>query len=100
LTTSRRQPVVAFAAGIESKSFYTGGNSFSYLPAADTEVFEAGVSAAPRQLPRAVEGAADNPQLANPLERHNRLGTGWMGVIMEYEGVVSFAFCPAHARCC
>jgi len=88
LTTSRRQPVVAFAAGIESKSFYTGGNSFSYLPAADTEVFEAGVSAAPRQLPRAVEGAADNPQLANPLERHNRLGTGWMGVIMEYEGVV------------
>lgn len=60
----------------------------SYLPSLETGPVESGVSVAPRQLPRSVEGPADNPQLANPLERQNRLGTGWMGVIIEYEGVV------------
>lgn len=30
---------------------------------------------------------ADDPKLANPLQRMERLGTGWMGVILELEGV-------------
>ncbi len=45
-------------------------------------------TASPKQLPRNVEGAADDPSLCNPLQRMERLGTGWMGVIMELDGVV------------
>mmetsp|Transcript_720 Transcript_720/g.2348 ORF Transcript_720/g.2348 Transcript_720/m.2348 type:complete len:360 (-) Transcript_720:225-1304(-) len=33
-------------------------------------------------------GVADDVNVHNPLERLNRLSTGWMGAIMEYEGVV------------
>lgn len=44
--------------------------------------------ASPKQLPRNVEGAADDPRLHNPLQRMERLGTGWMGVILELDGVV------------
>lgn len=40
-----------------------------------------------KPLPREVEGPADDPSLHNPLKRLERLGTGWMGVIMELEGV-------------
>jgi hypothetical protein len=40
-----------------------------------------------RPLPTSVEGQADDPSLHNPLERFNRLGTNWMGVIFELEGV-------------
>lgn len=36
----------------------------------------------------ALEGAVDDPLLANPLRRHHRLGTGWFGVIFEFEGVL------------
>ena len=32
------------------------------------------------ELPRAVESPADDPTLANPLQRLNRMSTGWMGV--------------------
>ncbi|KAK9803199.1 hypothetical protein WJX73_001934 [Symbiochloris irregularis] len=35
-----------------------------------------------------IENVADDPSLANPLARHNRLNTAWMGVVMEYQGVV------------
>ena len=38
-------------------------------------------------MPKNVENRADDPSLKNPLERHNRLSTSWMGVIMELEGV-------------
>lgn len=41
-----------------------------------------------KPLPRAVENVADDPSLHNPLQRLHRLGTGWFGVIMEYEGVL------------
>lgn len=41
-----------------------------------------------KPLPREVENLADDPSLHNPLQRMQRLGTGWMGVIMEYDGVV------------
>ncbi|KAI8470763.1 MAG: HAD-like domain-containing protein [Monoraphidium minutum] len=47
-------------------------------------------------LPRAVESAADDPLLHNPLERMERLGTGWFGVIAEYEGVVVDSTLEAH----
>jgi len=36
------------------------------------------------ELPRNVENAADDPRLANPLARFERMSTGWMGV--SYEG--------------
>lgn len=35
-----------------------------------------------------LEGAVDDPLLANPRQRHERLGTGWFGVIFEFEGVL------------
>lgn len=38
-------------------------------------------------LPKNVENRADDPSLENPLQRHKRLSTSWMGVIMELEGV-------------
>lgn len=44
-------------------------------------------SEALKPLPMKLEGAVDDPTLANPLERMERLSTGWMGVIMELEGV-------------
>lgn len=37
---------------------------------------------------RILEGAVDDPHLGNPLERMHRLGTGWFGVIFEFEGVL------------
>ena len=40
-----------------------------------------------KQLPLKLEGAVDDPKLENPLKRMERLSTGWMGVIMELEGV-------------
>lgn len=40
-----------------------------------------------KPLPRNVENRADDPSLENPLKRMERLGTGWMGVIFELEGV-------------
>jgi HAD superfamily hydrolase (TIGR01509 family) len=36
------------------------------------------------ELPRAVESPADDPTLANPLQRLNRMSTGWMGVGFEF----------------
>ncbi len=50
------------------------------------------------QFCRAVENAADDPTLHNPLQRMERLGTGWFGVIAEYEGVVVEDTLEAHKR--
>lgn len=41
-----------------------------------------------RPLPRDPELYIDNVDLSNPLQRAERLGTGWMGVIVELEGVL------------
>lgn len=49
-------------------------------------------------LPRRVESPADEPSLHNPLERAERLGTSWFGVIADYEGVVVEDTLPAHAQ--
>eukprot|EP00798_Chlamydomonas_sp_ICE-L_P013972 gene13972-19915_t len=43
-----------------------------------------------------VEGIADDPSVHNPLVRMNRLGTGWFGVIMEYEGVIVESLYEEH----
>jgi 5-amino-6-(5-phospho-D-ribitylamino)uracil phosphatase len=47
---------------------------------------------------RVLEGAVDDPQLANPLARMHRLGTGWFGVILEFEGVLVDSYHEAHRR--
>ncbi|GBF95857.1 hypothetical protein Rsub_08448 [Raphidocelis subcapitata] len=47
-------------------------------------------------LPRAVESAADDPLLHNPLQRMERLGTGWFGVIADYEGVLVDSTVEVH----
>jgi hypothetical protein len=47
-------------------------------------------------LPRAVESAADDPLLANPLQRLERLSTGWFGVIADYDGVVVDSTLEVH----
>lgn len=39
-------------------------------------------------LPLDTENLADDAMLANPLQRMERLSTGWFGVVMEYEGVL------------
>ena len=49
-------------------------------------------------LPRAVENVADDPLLHNPLQRMERLSTGWFGVISEYEGVIVDDTLDMHMR--
>lgn len=61
-------------------------------------VEQASAPALPKPLPRAVENAADDPSLHNPLQRMERLGTGWFGVIAEFEGVVVEDTLEAHKR--
>ncbi|DBA99287.1 TPA: hypothetical protein ACH3X3_011897 [Trebouxia sp. C0006] len=51
-----------------------------------------------KPLPRAVENIADDPSLHNPLQRLHRLGTGWFGVIMEYEGVLVEDTSDLHSK--
>ena len=52
-----------------------------------------------KPLPRKVEGPADDPRLHNPLQRMERLGTGWMGVVMELDGVcVDYEYGDVSAR--
>ncbi|KAI8468726.1 MAG: HAD-like domain-containing protein [Monoraphidium minutum] len=52
--------------------------------------------AAALPLPRAVESAADDPLLHNPLERMARLGTNWFGLILDFEGVVVDSTLEVH----
>ncbi|GAX75419.1 hypothetical protein CEUSTIGMA_g2863.t1 [Chlamydomonas eustigma] len=49
-------------------------------------------------LPRVVEGLVDDPSIHNPLERSHRLGTGWFGVICEYEGVLVESHWEGHMQ--
>ena len=56
------------------------------------------ISAALKPLPRAVENVADDPSLHNPLQRLHRLGPGWMGVILEYEGVLVDDTSDLHSK--
>jgi beta-phosphoglucomutase-like phosphatase (HAD superfamily) len=49
-------------------------------------------------LPRAVEGLSDDPNLHNPLQRQERLGTGWFGVVLEHDGVLFEACTDANTE--
>lgn len=49
-------------------------------------------------MPRVVEGLVDDPNLHNPLQRAERLGTRWFGVIMEYEGVIVESSWETHVQ--
>ena len=51
-----------------------------------------------KPLPRAVENIADDPSLHNPLQRLHRLGPGWFGVILEYEGVLVDDTSDLHSK--
>ncbi len=57
--------------------------SFSQPIFSDGDDSDSGLS----RMPKNVENRADDPSLQNPLERHKRMSTSWMGVIMELEGV-------------
>jgi len=41
-----------------------------------------------QQQQRILENVADDPSLANPLQRLNRLGTAWLGAVVELDGVL------------
>jgi len=52
-----------------------------------------------RALPRhLLENAADDPTLENPLQRHKRMGTDWMGVVLDYEGVLVEGTAAKHTE--
>ena len=45
-----------------------------------------------------LEGVVDDPLLANPRRRLDMLGTGWFGVIAEYEGALVESAHEDHVR--
>lgn len=49
-----------------------------------------------KPLPRVLENVADDPRLHNPLQRLERLGSGWLGVIVDYEGTVVESTADIH----
>lgn len=49
-------------------------------------------------VPPVWRGVADDPSLHNPLERQERLGTGWLGAVLEWEGVIVSEFASAHSE--
>lgn len=46
----------------------------------------------------AQEGMVDDPRVANPLERLERLGTRWFGIVFDWEGVVVKGDADWHAE--
>lgn len=88
-------PVRRRACRASSSRFHQTVQCYA-VPAAVTE--KPVTATPPKPLPRAVENAADDPSLHNPLQRMERLSTGWFGVIAEYEGVVVEDTLDAHAR--
>ena len=49
-----------------------------------------------KPLPTNIENLADDPSLGNPLERLERMGTGWFGAILDFEGVIVQSAIDAH----
>ena len=80
LPRHRTQRIVSFAASTSFPNPLREDGSIGF-----TRDRESPTSLKP--LPRKVEGLVDDPQLHNPLQRLERLGTAWMGVILELEGV-------------
>lgn len=95
------RPVVALTARISPASCVTRARQRQphcvvaqyAVPAVVVDLPE---EAAALPLPRAVESAVDDPMLHNPLQRMERLSTGWFGVIADYEGVVVDSTIEVH----
>mmetsp|Transcript_25836 Transcript_25836/g.56080 ORF Transcript_25836/g.56080 Transcript_25836/m.56080 type:complete len:390 (-) Transcript_25836:389-1558(-) len=51
-----------------------------------------------KQYPGVFRGVADDPSIHNPLDRQNRLGCGWLGALLEWEGVVVGDYSAEHKR--
>lgn len=51
-----------------------------------------------KAMPTAVENAADDARLGNPLERAQRMSTSWFGLIAELEGVLVDDTLDLHQR--
>eukprot|EP00976_Prorocentrum_cordatum_P001732 34939-Prorocentrum_minimum.AAC.2 len=49
-----------------------------------------------KQYPGVFRGVADDPSIHNPLDRQNRLGCGWLGALLEWEGVVVGDYSAEH----
>lgn len=87
--TNNRARVTCFLS-VEEEQMKT--KEECYIPSVVSTTEEKAMSAVSegdhtKPLPRDVENRADDPSLKNPLKRMERLGTGWMGVIFELEGV-------------
>lgn len=52
----------------------------------------------PHSASHILEGAVDDPFLANPLRRQEMLGTAWFGALVEYEGVLVDSAHDDHMR--
>lgn len=75
----RQHRVVAYAVGVPSTTLERP--SQAQLP-----------------LPTKTESVVDDPSLMNPLLRQERLGTGWFGVVCEYDGVLVESTQDAHMQ--
>lgn len=51
-----------------------------------------------KQYPGVFRGVADDPSIHNPLDRQNRLGCGWLGALLEWEGVVVGDYSAEHKK--
>eukprot|EP00798_Chlamydomonas_sp_ICE-L_P017414 gene17414-23714_t len=70
----------------------------SYVPVSVVERLKEQEMEQLAPLPVDVEGLADDPSVHNPLQRMERLGTGWFSVILEYEGVVVESSWEVHTQ--
>eukprot|EP00889_Picochlorum_renovo_P007083 jgi/Picre1/34113/NNA_001588.t1 len=77
-TYRKRDDVVCFVSSSVESTSYTESSIPSSSGVGGSDL---------KPLPRNVESPADDPTLHNPLKRMERMGTGWMGVIFELEGV-------------
>lgn len=64
-----------------------GRSGYSGSPSSSSSSSSSASSVGLKPLPRDVEGVADDFNLHNPLQRMERLGTGWFGTIFDLDGV-------------
>jgi len=83
-----------FEQETEFSPAYTESLSFALVHAfPEIEIEE---KEALKPVPRNVENIADDPTLGNPLERMHRMGTGWFGAILDFEGAVVSSALESH----
>lgn len=83
-----RIPVVAQSTEIEPDTDFRPAFTESLSMALVNAFPEIAEKEALKPLPRNMENIADDPSLGNPLQRMERMGTGWFGVILDFEGAV------------